>query len=117
MWRLVLLFLVSLMLIGVNYKKKKSLQKSLFALFLLIYIFSIGYSGAILTRAVPPLFFAHIIALVIGYIGFIFYLWRDKLLWYLLLVPLFPVAFYILLNYFDGSRYEVLMSFSSYYCT
>ena len=117
MWRLVLLFLISLALIAFNYKKEKLLQKSLLSLFILLYIFSIGYSGAILTRAIPPLFFAHIIALVIGYIGFILDLWRDKLLWYLLLTPLLPVAFYILLNYFDGSRYEALMNYSSYYCT
>lgn len=117
MWRLVLLFLISLALIVFNYKKERQLQKSLLLLFILLYIFSIGYSGAILTRAIPPLFFAHIIALVIGYIGFILYLWRDKLRWYFLLAPLLPIATYILLNYFDGSRYEALRDFSIYYCT
>lgn len=115
MWRLVLLFLISLALIALNYKREERLQKSFFLLLILLYIFTIGYSGAILTRAIAPLFFAHIIALVIGYLGFILYLWKDKLLWYLLLLPLLAITIYILLNFLDGSRYEALKNCSLYF--
>ena len=115
MWRLILLFLISLALIALNYQKEKRFQKSFFAFLTLIYIFAIGYSGAILTRAIAPLFFAHIIALIMGYIGFILYLWKDRVLWYLFTLPLLPIAVYILLNYLDGSRYEALNNSSFYF--
>ncbi len=115
MWRLILLFLISLALIALNYQKEKRFQKSFFAFVTLIYIFAIGYSGAILTRAVAPLFFAHILTLIVGYVGFILYLWRDRVLWYFLFLPILPIAIYILLNYLDGSRYETLNNSSLYF--
>lgn len=116
MWRLLLLFILSVAFIALKYAKEKSLKKTLVAVVLLLYIFSIGYSAGILTRAVAPLFFAHIITLIAAYIGFILYLFKDRFLWYLLLLPILPLLFYILLNYIDGSRYEAI-GFISLYLT
>jgi len=106
---------LSLGAILLDYKREKDIKKSLFAIGLLFYLFSIGYSGAVLMRAIPPLFFVHIMGIIIGYFGFIFYLWRDKFLWYLLLSPLVPIIFYIILNFLDGSRYEALRMLPYYF--
>lgn len=120
MWRLVVLFAVFTTLIIINYKKEKNGTKTLLASLYLVLLFGIGYSGAILTRPLPPLFFGHIVALIAGLIGFAIYLLKGRALWYLLILPPLPLIATLILNYFDGSRYEAMKSFITsikVYCT
>ncbi len=106
MSKAILLFLLSVVFILLDFRKSRKYKKSFMAFILLTYILTIGYSGAIATRAIAPLFFIHLLAVIVSYIAFLYYLLREHLLWYIFLLPLATIGFYIALNFLDGSRYE-----------
>jgi hypothetical protein len=106
MTKAILFFLLSVAFIFIDYRKNKNYKKSIRASIILLYIFAIGYSGGIATRAIAPLFFLHLLAVVASYLAFLYYLLKEKLLWYIFLVPLATIGIYIVLNFLDGSRYE-----------
>jgi len=106
MSRVIILVLITLTVIFLQYKKEKNIKKSLIATALFIYLLVVGYSGYILMRIVPPLVFAHLIAVIAGYIAIFYYLFKNKLYIYIFLAPLITIAIYFSLNYVEGSRYE-----------
>ena len=108
MWRIVLLFALSLLFIAIDYKKRQNGKKTVIALLLLLFIFGVGFSGTILTRAIAPLFFIHLFALLASYLAFIYYLFKEHFLWYIFILPIITITIYIALNYLEGSRYEAL---------
>lgn len=106
MTKAILFFLLSVAFIFIDYRKNKNYKKSIIASIILLYIFAIGYSGGIATRAIAPLFFLHLLAVVVGYLAFLYYLLKEKLLWYIFFLPIVTIVLYITLNFLDGSRYE-----------
>jgi len=105
-FRLIVLSLFTLLLIFLDYKKRKNIKKSIFAVVAFGAILSCGYVGFILMRAVAPIFFIHILFVIASYFALIWYLIRDKLYIYIILLPLATIAIYVILNFVDGSRYE-----------
>ncbi len=106
MGRVVVLTIITVALIYLEYKKRKNLKKSLIAIAIFGYILLVGYSGFITTRAIRPIFFIHILSVISSYFVLIYYLLKDKLYWQILLLPLFTIGSYFLLDFVDGSRYE-----------
>ncbi len=104
--RIVLLTILTLIFIFLDFKKRKDYKKSAIALAIFILIISLGYSGFILIRGIPPLFLAHIVLLFGSYLALMWYLFKGKLYPYVIASPLLTELFYVLLNYLDGSRYE-----------
>ncbi len=104
--RIVLLTILTLVFIFLDFKKRKDYKKSAIALAIFIAIISLGYSGFILIRGIPPLFLAHIVLLIGSYLALLWYLFKGKLYPYIIASPLLTEGFYVLLNYLDGSRYE-----------
>lgn len=111
MGRVVLLFILFVALIAFEYSRRKNLKKSLFSVAILLYLFGVGYSGTVLMRVVAPLYFVHLLFIIIGFAALLWYLWSSKLYWYLFVLPLATIALYVVLNLFDGSRYEALKNF------
>jgi hypothetical protein len=103
------IIIVALMTFGIillDYKKRKDIKKSIFATLIFAYIISIGFSGFTLTRAIPPLFFIHIIATILSYFSLLYYIFKDRLIWQITILPIVTIAIYIALNFIEGSRYE-----------
>jgi heme A synthase len=106
MGRVVIFVLVTLLFFFLHYKRHKDIKKIVISLAILVYILAIGYSGYILMRPIPPLIFAHFIALILAYIGIFYYLFKGRFVWYLVAAPLATTALYFALNFIEGSRYE-----------
>ena len=104
--RIVLVTILTLIFIFLDFKKRQDYKKSAIALAIFILIISLGYSGFILIRGIPPLFLAHIVLLFGSYLGLMWYLFKGKLYPYLIASPIVTEALYILLNFIEGSRYE-----------
>ena len=104
--RIVLLTIITLIFIFLDFKKRKDFKKSAIAIAIFIFIISLGYSGFILIRGIPPLFLAHIVLLFGSYLALIWYLFKGRLYPYVIASPIVTEALYILLNFIDGSRYE-----------
>ncbi len=106
MGRLIVFIFLTFAFIAFDWYKKKDNKKSLFAILLFFYLIGLGYSGAILTRPILPLFIVHIVFVIISYIGLFIYLLKRKFLWYLFALPLLSFLLAFGLNYLDGSRFE-----------
>ena len=106
MGKVVILALITIIFIAIDYKKNQNIKKSLLSTIIFIYIASVGFSGFTLTRAVPPLFFTHILATILAYFSLIYYIFKNKLYWQMTILPLFTIAIYVALNFIEGSRYE-----------
>ena len=104
--RLVFITLLTLLFIFLDFKKRKDYKKSAIAIAIFIFIITLGYSGFILIRGVPPIFLAHIVLLIGSYLALLWYLFRGKLYIYIIASPLLTELLYVVLNFIDGSRYE-----------
>jgi uncharacterized membrane protein len=91
---IVIAILMALGLIALMYKREKNLQKMLFSLFILLTLVGFSVVGNVM-RSVMPLFLTHIVALILSYIGLIYYLFRDRVQWLLWLLPLFTLLLYV----------------------
>jgi len=105
--RLVLFTLLNAFFLFLDYKKRKDIKKTIISIIAFIAIISAGYMGYILMRIVAPLFFIHILFIVAAYLALLWYLLRGKLYYYIIASPILTIIFYFILNFFDGSRYEV----------
>ncbi len=104
--KIFLLILFTLAIIGFEWLKRKETKKSIISVAIFIYIISAGYSGAILTRPIAPLFIIHLISLTVAYIGLMIYTFKNRFIWYLFITPLLTIALAFALNFLEGSRYE-----------
>ena len=102
----ILLSIITLAVIFLDFKKRRDIKKSAIALAIFIFILSLGYSGFILIRGVPPLFLAHILLLIASYLALMWYLLRGKLYAYVAASPILTEGLYIVLNFIDGARYD-----------
>jgi len=106
MSKIIIVALLTIAILIFDYKKNKNLKKTLTASLLFSYIIAIGFSGITLTRAMPFLFFIHMLAVIVAYASLIYYIFREKLYWQILILPLIIIAIYVGLNFLEGSRYE-----------
>jgi lipopolysaccharide export LptBFGC system permease protein LptF len=106
MSRVIIFALITLAIFFLHYKKYQDIKKIIISVAIFIYILAIGYSGYILMRPIPPLVFAHFIALVFAYIGIFYYLFKGRFVWYLIAAPILTTAIYFGLNFIEGSRFE-----------
>ncbi|NOZ91597.1 MAG: hypothetical protein GXO60_09965 [Epsilonproteobacteria bacterium] len=86
-----------------NYKRDRDLKELFISLLLLGGIVSLIIVGNVM-RSVLPFFLAHIIALVLAYGSYILYLIRDKLYWYIYLLPFTTLGLYVIVA-FIGNRH------------
>jgi hypothetical protein len=104
---LVLAVLLTFGLIFLLYSRNRDTKKLLIALGSFILIISLGIMGNI-TRPVIPFFLAHIILIVFAWVGLLYYLIRDRYVWWLIFSPLITIVLFVIWSLIAGSRYEDL---------
>jgi len=104
---LVLIILATLAIIFLGYRRTGNAKKLLIALVSFGLIVSLGIAGNI-TRAIFPLFVAHLVLMVFAWLGLLYYLWRDRYYWWIVLSPLFSIGLFLLLEALEGSGHEYL---------
>ena len=104
--KITLFILLTVAIIAFDWFRKKDNKKSIIAALIFIYIIAVGYSGAILTRPIVPLFIIHLVSLLVAYAGLMIYIFKKSFKWYLFITPLLTFVLAFGLNFFDGSRYE-----------
>ncbi|NEW59812.1 hypothetical protein GSY74_00830 [Sulfurovum sp. bin170] len=100
---IVFALLFSIGLIFLMYKREGNLKKMLLSVLLLAGLISLGVVGNVM-RSLMPLFLAHIMALIVAYGGLIIYILRDRLYWYLGLIPVATLALYVLLAWIGNEH-------------
>jgi len=104
---LVLIILATLGVILLSYRRTGNRKKTLVALASFGVIVSLGIAGNI-TRAILPLFVAHLVLLVFAWLGLLYYLWRGRYYWWVVLSPLLSIGLFLLLELTEGSGHEYL---------
>ena len=102
---LVIAILLTFGLIFLLYSRNKDTKKLLIALGSFVLIISLGIMGNI-TRPVIPFFLAHIILIVFAWVGLLYYLIRDRYLWWLIFSPAITIVLFVVWSLIAGSRYE-----------
>ncbi len=105
MFRVVIFILFTLAIIGLDWYRHHNLKKSLIALATFVWICSLAMVGLTM-RTVIPLFILHILFILFSYLGLLFYIYKERYIWWIFFLPLLTPMIFISLNYFDGSRYE-----------
>lgn len=104
---LVVIILATIAIIFLQYKRNRDAKKLLLALGSFGLIVSLGVAGN-LTRAVFPLYIAHLVLLAVAWLGLLYYLVRDRYYWWLVLSPAFTIGLFLLLELLEGSGHEYL---------
>ncbi len=104
---IVLVVIATLAIIIFQYIKSKNLKKLLIALASFGLIVSLGVMGN-LTRPIIPIFLAHIVLLIVSWGGLMFYLWRERYYWWVILSPIVTIALFLILEILTGSGHEYL---------
>ena len=102
---LVLAILLTLATIGVRYRRSGDVKQLLISLGTFVALVTLGFLGNI-TRPILPLFLLHIILIAFAWLGLLYYLFRDKYLWWAIFSPVVTIVVYIALALLEGSRYE-----------
>jgi hypothetical protein len=103
--KIVLWLIVTIVWIGWDYYRRGNLPKSLIASATMIYIASMAVVGMTM-RPILPLFAVHYLAILASWVVLLYYVWRGKMFWWVLVLPLLSVAAFVGLNFLEGSRYE-----------
>ena len=99
---IILAILATLGLIAIDFYRHRDWKKLLI---------SLGVFGVILTlaglgnmvRSVIPIFIAHFVLIVIAWGAMLFYIFRDKFFWPVILSPLATILLFVLLERVIGS--------------
>jgi len=102
---LFLAVLGTFVLMILQYLKNKNIKKLLISLLSMAVIVGLGVAG-MLTRSVPPIFFAHLMLIVVSWGALLFYMFRGRYYWYLILSPSVTIALFWILALTEGSRYN-----------
>lgn len=92
-------------MIGVQYSRSKDIKKLLVALATFAVIVALGVVGNI-TRAVVPLFIAHIILIFCAWGGLLLYMIKDRYYWWVIFSPVVTIGVFLLLELITGSGHE-----------
>ncbi len=98
---------LSIVLIYFDYKKDKDIKKTILSSFFLLEIITFGIVGNIM-RSITPLFLTHFIALVIAYVGMIYYIVRGKIVWVAVIAPIATMLLYLLLVWVGNEHLPTL---------
>ncbi len=104
---LVLIVLATLAMIFLQYKRRREGKKLLLSIGSFATIVSLAIAGN-LTRSVPPIFFAHLVLLVLAWGALVWYMVRDRLYWWLILSPLATIILFVVMELIMGSGHENL---------
>ena len=102
---IVIAILATFGLIFLLYSRNRDLKKLLVALGSLVLIISLGIMGN-LTRQVIPLFLLHIVLTVVAWGGLLYYLFRDRYYWWIIVSPAVSIGLFLLLEWLTGSGHE-----------
>jgi len=102
---LVIAILLTFGLIFFLYSRNKDMKKLFIALGSFIFIIALGIVGNI-TRPVIPFFLAHIVLIVFAWAGLLYYMMRDRYVWWLILSPVVTIVLFVIWSLIAGSRYE-----------
>ena len=94
---------VAMGLILLRYKEERNMRYLLIAGVLLGMEVSLGIVGNMM-RSVSPLFLTHIVALIIGYIGVLSYILKERFYWYLSFAPVATLLLYLLLSWLGNEH-------------
>ena len=89
--------------IGWDYYRRGDLRKSLIASGVMVYIASMATVG-ITMRAILPLFAVHYLTILAAWVALIYYVWRGKMVWWVLGLPLVSVAAFVGLKGTSNNR-------------
>lgn len=94
--------LLTLALMVLMFRRNRDWKKLFTSLGVFTLILTLSGLGT-MTRTVIPLFIAHFILIVIAWGSFIYYIFRDKLYWYILASPIITILLFILMERLIGS--------------
>ena len=77
------------------YKRDKDISKFLIALLILGVVVSFGVVGNIM-RSTAVLFLMHLVAVLSAYIATLYYIFRGRFVWYILMLPIITMSIYLL---------------------
>jgi hypothetical protein len=101
-----LAILVTFVMIFLSYNKNRDVKKLLITLgsfVILLYILWVGFRVSI---AIFPLKIANIVLGFFAWGGIVYYLLRDRYIWWVILSPLLVPITFIIFSLIGGSRYE-----------
>jgi uncharacterized membrane protein HdeD (DUF308 family) len=101
--------IVTLVLIVLHYKKHRDAKKTAGMLVLFALIVALAIAGGVM-RAIVPLFLAHLLAVGAAWGALLWYVLGGRFYWYAYIPPFVTIAFFLLLEYTEGSRHEALRS-------
>jgi len=93
-----LIIIIPLIIIGLSYmmfKRDGDIKKLSISILLLLSVISLAIVGNIM-RAITPLFLLHLLAIAFSFLGIIYYVLREKLVWFLLIAPVVTMILYLL---------------------
>jgi len=102
---LVIAILLTFGLIFFRYSRSKDTKKLFISLGSFILLITLGIVGNI-TRPVIPFFLAHVILIVFAWAGLLYYMLRDRYVWWLIFSPVVTIALFVIWSLIAGSRYE-----------
>jgi len=103
---IVLAILFTLGIIFFKYSKDKQMKKLLLSLGTFAVIISLAVVGN-LTRAVIPIYIAHMILVILAWGGLIVYVFKQRYYWWLMLSPVVTIGLFLILEFVTGSAHEL----------
>ena len=89
-----------------QYSRNKDLKKLFIALASLAVTITFAVLGN-LTRPVMPIYMAHIMLIILSWVGVMFYLAKERYYWWLIFSPLVTIGLFLLLEFLAGSGNEI----------
>jgi glycopeptide antibiotics resistance protein len=102
---IVLTVLLTLAVILLQYRREKNFTHTLIALLSFGIVISFAVAGNV-TRPIIPLYLAHFVLVIMAWGGVLYYLFRRRFLWWLILSPAVTIILFVALSLLEGSRYE-----------
>ena len=99
---IIIAILVTFGLIAMDFYRHRDWKKLLTSLATITVILTLAGLGN-MTRTVIPLFIAHFILIVIAWGTLIYYIFRDRLYWPLIIAPVVTILLFVLLERVIGS--------------
>ncbi len=99
---IIVAILLTLAFVALDFYRHRNWKKLLISLSLFAGLLTMAGLGNML-RTVIPLFIAEFVLIFIAWGALLFYLFRDKLYWPIMLSPLVPILLFLLLEKVIGS--------------
>ena len=103
---IILAILATFVMIFVTYNKNKDFKKlfvSLLSFVVMLYVLWVGFRVSI---AIFPLKIANIVLGFFAWGGIVYYILRDRYVWWVIFSPLLVPLSFVLFSLVGGSRYE-----------